>query len=185
MKLMQKERIVYRNAGNLTITNMRIRLKKHTYNLGKVIDHGIYVKHPRRLPWIILIVVGIVLTQINRLDIVSEYIIQNIKILDYKIAGVVMDQELVIRSTAVCLIILGIIFLILLRKRYIVRIITSSGHKDIAEHLRNTQAVRLYLAIHEAVLYSPRSSWKSPSMKQDNLKISRKFEGDRKKVALH
>lgn len=140
------DNIVYTDGRDVTITDTAFKVKKHTYKLNGITKHGMYILKPRKMPAILLIVLGLILAMIGFLTMLPEYNAPAIET-----ASGYIGANTVILWIGITLVIVGVVVLAILRKRYAVRIDTAEGEKNAVVSTKKAYISQIVDALNQAI----------------------------------
>ncbi|GEM_PF-3595886 len=166
-----EERVVFQNGKKLLITNRKIMVKKKVFDLQKILNHGIVSNKSGRTVSLIILIIGVlglalaIVQKIYSLPMptfMPQSMLPTIEVSINNILPAIQDfsidltQERWIYLVSSFLIFVGIALLInAVKKKYKVIIETEKSFTTISKHAKRKQAVKVELAIHEALLYMP------------------------------
>lgn len=152
------ERTVFRNRNNkLIITTRRIQTKQLLINLKNIIDHGIMVRYPNRIPLFILLGLGLLFFIFP--NVLEDKVYPELTFSGF-LGNVSVSLQVLLQLTGIVFFISGFLMLVLFRKKYMVVVETPRGVYKIAKCDKKERAVDVEMAIHEAILYMPRDLFK-------------------------
>jgi len=149
---MVQDRVIYTDGHAITVTDSRFQVNKMEYNLNGITKYGLFVLKPRRLPGILMVIIGLVAMGAGMLGLVPPTIINDTIIND----GLVSGNTIALIVGAI-IAVLGVLLLGLIRQRYSVRIVTAEGEKDVVVSSRKEYIQQIVDAIASAFNYIRRN----------------------------
>lgn len=122
---MQTEEIFYTDGQDVVVTLSTLQVKDRFYLLKNVKKHSMAILQPARIPGLIMFVLGVALTIVGMANSIPADVVGAINI-----NGKMTDANTIAQWGGIGVTILGLVFTILLRERYAVRIATEEGEKD-------------------------------------------------------
>ncbi|MEP6738225.1 MAG: DUF6232 family protein [Chryseolinea sp.] len=120
------DKIIYTDGHEVVVTDSTIHVKKSNYKLNGIIKHGLYVQRPSRLPSVILVLIGLMVTALGFAEAVPPSILGDVRIGQILVHGNTL--AMIVGGTVAFIGVLSIGFL---RDRYAVRISTAEGEKNV------------------------------------------------------
>ncbi len=121
---MEQNRFLYSDGREVFVTQSALKTKRALYRLKGITDFGLTVLRPNRLPGLILLIIGLTIAANGFFYFIPASFFESLSIpLKYAAPGVLIP-------VGVGIAIIGIILMLLMRKRYAVRIETAEGEKD-------------------------------------------------------
>jgi hypothetical protein len=139
---MNTEKLLYTDGHKITVTDSTFKVNKSLYHLEGIIRHDFRVIPPRRIPVIIMLLIGIVFLAMGVFNLAPVNAIQNLQVGEY-----ILTARLLSLIFGAMLFLAGIIFLMIEKEKYGVQIVTAEGEKEVV-----VSKEREYIAmIHEAL----------------------------------
>lgn len=123
-RLMETEEIFYTDGQDIIVTLSTLQVKDRFYSLKSIRKHSMAILQPARLPGIIMFIVGVAVALCGMANALPSDLLQNLGVS----AGV--DANYVAQWTGTGLTVFGLVFTVLLRERYAIRIATDEGEQD-------------------------------------------------------
>ncbi len=137
------EKIIYTDGHDVTVTQSEFKVKNHNYNLNGIIKHWLQIIKPDRLPWLVLLGIGIAILVLGVMNLFpyswNFYIEEKYIFFNNLMAWV---------GGMLCAI--SIIILIFSRDRYAVRIATAEGEKDAVISTKREYITQIIAALSKA-----------------------------------
>lgn len=123
MNDMIPDKIIYTDGHDVEVTETKLKVKKHQYLLSGIVAHWIQILKPKRVPWIVLLIISLAVSVLGWLGMFPFS--WNIQL---------EDQTLMINPFMIWLglglAVMSILALVFLKQKYAVRIATAEGEKD-------------------------------------------------------
>jgi hypothetical protein len=123
---MVPDKIIYTDGHEVVVTDSTFHVKKSNYKLNGITKHGLYVQRPNRLPSVILVLIGLVITALGFAEAIPPSIVEDVRIGQTLVHG---NTLAMIAGGIIAFI--GVLSIGLLRDRYAVRISTAEGEKNV------------------------------------------------------
>jgi len=124
---METDNILYYTDGHqVTITDSGIKVKKTLYRLNGITRHGLSIISPPRIPFLLLIVLGIISFMVGVMGLIPDSWNTYVHFLGFAFLVISLFM-----TGGVLLVLAGIFVMLRLREKYAVRIITAEGEKNL------------------------------------------------------
>lgn len=141
----EDEKVLYSDGGSVMVTESVLQVKKRWYDLRGVSKYGLIILQPSRLPWLIVMGVGIVLLVLGSMKLVpSEWMV------DFYWGDVAVTENLLMTllGTAVTLSSIGVMLSV--GERYAVSITTAEGEQRVVVSNRKEYVTCIIRALNNA-----------------------------------
>ena len=146
MKAVKTENFLYTDGRDVVVTNTNLIVKNTRYLLKGILDFSLAIVRPQRLPGLLLTILALmfILNAIfqfvpysfyNTLDIPDELIVSEVQL-----------------SIGIGMLIIGTASMLLVRKRYALRIETATEKKNVIVSRRKEYVDKILTAIRKAKL---------------------------------
>lgn len=139
---MKTENVLYTDGHDVTVTDSVLRVRKKWYSLDGISKHGFSIIQPVRLPGILLLVAGFLLTGAGALDLVTRIIPSVITITNNA-------NELSL-GFGLLVLLAGAAMMLSMSERYAVSITTAEGEKHVVVSKRKDYITQIVHALNEA-----------------------------------
>jgi len=139
--------LYYTDGHQVTITDSGIKVKKTLYHLNGITRHGLSVIYPPRVPFILLIVLGIGLFITGTMNFIPAT--WNTYVIIFGFSFLVVSLFM---GSGVLLVLLGIFVMLRLREKYAVHITTAEGEKDVVVSRSREYISQIVDALNRAFL---------------------------------
>jgi|SRR5688572_28018685 len=119
------DRVLYTDGRGITVTDSTFQVNKTEYQIEGIIKHGLLIMRPERLPGMLLLIVGFIVTVVGIVNLIPNTMIADVRINDQ-----VVSANTVAIWAGGALALIGIVILAIVRERYAVRISTAEGEKN-------------------------------------------------------
>jgi hypothetical protein len=138
------ETILYTDDNDVVVTDSTLRVRKRFYRLDKIARHNISIIKPNRGIGFFLLGSGLlmVIAGLSGRSWQPDVFIH--------IASLTLQKNIVFVIGGSMLMLGGIIFLIIMKEKYGVRIVTDNGEKDVVVSHRREYIVRIEEALNKA-----------------------------------
>jgi hypothetical protein len=137
-----EDKVIYTDGDKVTVTDSTFHVKKQDYRLNGIIKHGLYVMRPSRLPAILLVLFGLILSLIGFAGWIPSDTMR-----DVYIANTAIGVNTMAMAVGGLLAVAGVITIGLLRDRYAVRISTAEGEKNVVVSSRKEYIAQIVDAL--------------------------------------
>jgi hypothetical protein len=139
--------LYYTDDHQVTITDAGIKVKKTLYHLNGISRHGLSVIHPPRVPFILLIVLGVGLFLSGIMNLIPGD--WNIVI---QIFGLSFPIVTLLMAIGAVLVLAGIFVMLKLKEKYAVHITTAEGEKNVVVSRSHQYITQIVDALNRAFL---------------------------------
>jgi Family of unknown function (DUF6232) len=144
---MMRERILYTDGHEVTVTNSSIKVKNTQYQLKGITKHGFFIMHPGRFTSFFMVMAGGMMTILGALQLMPSNVIPKVEIY-----SIVVNADAVTLALGLALFLTGVILLVLKKDRYAIWIATAEGEKNVVV-VRKPESIRQILdALNHAFL---------------------------------
>ena len=141
---MVSDKVIYTDGHGVTVTDSNLKVNEKIYSLKGIIHHGLWTVRASRFPAIFLVVVGLAAAILGLLGIVSAFLP------DLVVNGDLFSSNTIALWLGIALLALGILWLVLARDKYAVRIATAEGEKNAVVSSKKEYISQIVSAINEA-----------------------------------
>jgi hypothetical protein len=141
---MVPDKVIYTDGHGVTVTDSNLKVNEKIYSLKGIIHHGLWTVRASRFPAILLIVVGLAAVILGLLGMVSAFLP------DMVVNGDLISSNTISLWVGIALTALGILWLVLARDKYAVRIATAEGEKNAVVSSKKEYISQIVSAINEA-----------------------------------
>jgi len=145
---MKNNKFLYTDGKGVVVTQTFLQTKKIDYRLKGITDFGLSVIEPKRLPGLLMLIAGAALI-LNAIGIFIPNLFFKSLFIPLKI-----EVEILIGAAVMMV---GIAYLLIMRKRYAVRIETAEGDKNVVISKDKNYVDQILNAIRRAKLTSIKS----------------------------
>ncbi len=143
---MKPDKFLYTDGYNVIVTNRRLIVKNTRYLLKGILDFGLAVLKPQRLPGLLLILLGGFLITDVFLKIIPPFLLDKLSI---PATYFTIDVQILAGAGIA---VIGSIYMLTVRKRYALRIATAEGDKDVVVSKHKEDVNKILTAIRQAKL---------------------------------
>ncbi|HYG38382.1 MAG TPA: DUF6232 family protein [Cytophagales bacterium] len=141
---MEPNKVIYTDGHGVTVTDENLRVKEKVYSLRGIIHHGLWTIHASKFPAILLIFIGLIALILGILEFVAPFFP------DMMMNGNSISPNMVAIWAGAILMTIGILWLILSRDKYAVRISTAEGDKNAIVSSKKEYINQIVTAINDA-----------------------------------
>lgn len=141
---MEPNKVIYTDGHGVTVTDENLQVKEKVYSLRGIIHHGLWTIHAAKFPAILLIFIGLLALILGILEFVSPFFP------DIIINGESASSNLVSIWIGAVLMTIGILWLIVSKDKYAVRISTAEGDKNAIVSSKKEYINQIIAAINDA-----------------------------------
>lgn len=145
---MKAEGVLYTDGHDVTVTYSGIHVKKRWYALSGITKHGVSMLSPLRFPFVIMLIVGVMLSVLSATNLVPE----PAKDWRIELLGVEHYAREVIFYFGSLMILLACLLMYFVPERYAVTITTAEGDKHLVVSKRREYINQIINALNEALL---------------------------------
>lgn len=146
------DKVLYTDGRGITVTDSTFQVNKISYQLNGITKYALLILRPERLPGMLLLVVGFIVTVIGILNLISTDFIP-----DMQINGEYVSANTVAIWAGGALAAIGLLVLLIVRERYAVRIATAEGEKNAVVSDRKEYIAQIVNALNEAFTHRVQS----------------------------
>ncbi|MEO7991174.1 MAG: DUF6232 family protein [Chryseolinea sp.] len=121
---MEQNKFLYSDGKEVFVTQSTLQTKKKLYRLKGITDFGLSVLRPNRIPGLIVFIIGAVIAADGYLYFLPASFFEFLSI------PTAYSQSNVLIPIGIFIAVIGLGLMVLMRKRYAVRIETAEGKKD-------------------------------------------------------
>lgn len=121
---MEQNKFLYSDGKEVFVTQSTLQTKKKLYHLKGITDFGLSVLRPNRIPGLIVFIIGAVIAADGYLFFLPASFFEFFSI------PTAYSQSNVLIPIGISIAVIGLALMVLIRKRYAVRIETAEGKKD-------------------------------------------------------
>lgn len=148
------DKVFYTDGRGIMVTDSLLKVKKTSYRLNGISNHGLIVLRPDRLPGLLLLIVGFIVSVIGILNLIPRAFIQ-----DVNINNELVSANVVAIWAGAALALIGLLILAITRERYAVRIATAEGEKNVVLSFQKEYISQIVNALNEAFSHDPVHSY--------------------------
>lgn len=141
---MEHKKFLYTDGRDVVVTQSTFQTKKTLYSLKGITDFGLEVLRPKRLPGFIVLLVGLLIAANGYFYFIPLSFFEFFRI---PIRYATSNFQILIGGGIACI---GIALMLLLQKRYAVRIETAEGKKDAVVSRSKEYVYQILSAIRKA-----------------------------------
>lgn len=141
---MEHKKFLYTDGRDVVVTQSTFQTKKTLYSLKGITDFGLEVLRPKRLPGFIVLLVGLLIAANGYFYFIPLSFFEFFRI---PIRHATSNIQILIGGGIACI---GIALMLLLQKRYAVRIETAEGKKDAVVSRSKEYVYQILSAIRKA-----------------------------------
>ena len=123
---MNSEKVFYTDGLAVKVTESALQVKKKWYTLSGITKHGFTIMQPERLPWGIVLVLGVALLTSGILHLIPQTWVGDVYLVDVMVTA---NQLAMVLGGFITLVSLGI--MLTMGERYAVSITTSEGEQNV------------------------------------------------------
>lgn len=142
---MTADKVIYTDGRGITVTDSTFQVNKTSYRINGITKHGLMIIRPERLPGLLLLIVGFIVTIIGILGLVPPSLIGSVRIGDE-----LVNANFVAMWTGAGVALLGLLILAIIRERYAVRISTAEGEKNAVVSNKKEYIAQIVNALDDA-----------------------------------
>jgi hypothetical protein len=120
------DRVIYTDGHNVIVTETAIRVKNSLYRLKGVTKYTLSTIEPERVPGLILLTFGFLLTIVGVFSVIPAAMAQGLQF-----GKIYVGMNAVALAGGILFLILGLVVSIITKKKYGVRIATALGEQDV------------------------------------------------------
>jgi hypothetical protein len=143
---MNTEKLLYTDGHKITVTDSTFKVNNSLYHMEGIIRLDFRVIPPRRIPVIIMLLIGIVFLALGVFNLTPVNAIQNLQVGEFVVAA-----RLLSLIFGVMLFLTGIIFFMIEKQRYGVQIVTAEGEKEVVVSKERAYTTMIYEALSKAL----------------------------------
>jgi hypothetical protein len=141
----EDEKVLYTDGGTVTVTESALQVKKMWYDLRGVSKYGLIILQPSRLPWLIVMVAGIVLLIAGSMKLVPGGWLE-----DMYWGDVVVTENLLTTLVGALVTLASIGVMLTVTERYAVSITTAEGEQQVVVSKRKEYVACIIRALNNA-----------------------------------
>ncbi len=141
---MKPDKFFYTDGYNVVVTNTKLIVKNTRYLMKSILDFGLVILKPLWLPGILVTLLGVLLITNAFLSFIPPSLFHKLSVPEAFSATYIQIL------TGAGIVIIGIIYILAVRKRFAVRIVTSEGSKDVLVSRRKDYIEQILTAIRKA-----------------------------------
>lgn len=142
------DKVLYTDGRDVTVTESKLQVKNHEYELKGITKFGLFIRRPDRLPALLLITIGLVIAACGWLSLIPPSTMQ-----DVKVGNSYLGVNGLALWTGGVFIVLGLILSIFTKERYSVRISTAEGEKDAIVSSKKEYISQIVNALNRAITF--------------------------------
>lgn len=143
---METEEIFYTDGQDIVVTLSTLQVKDRFYSLKNIRKHSMAILQPVRLPGIIMFIVGVAVALCGMAGAFPSDLLQNLGM------ATDIDTNYVAQWTGTGLTVLGLVFTVMLREKYAIRIATDEGEQDAVVSTRREYIREILDALNRAYM---------------------------------
>jgi hypothetical protein len=144
------DKVLYTDGRGITVTDSTFQVKKMSYQINGITNHGLLILRPERLPGMLLLIVGFIVAVTGILNLIPATFIPDMKIKDGYVSA-----NIIAMWTGGALALIGLLILVIVRERYAVRIATAEGEKNAVVSDKKEYISQIVNALNEAFSHRP------------------------------
>lgn len=144
------DKVIYTDGRGITVTDSTFQVNKTSYRINGITKHGLMIIRPERLPGLLLLIVGFIVTIIGILGLIPPSLVGSIQI-----GNEMFNANIVAMWAGVGVALLGLLILAIIRERYAVRISTAEGEKNAVVSNRKEYIAQIVNALDNAFYGNP------------------------------
>jgi hypothetical protein len=121
---MEQNKFLYSDGKEVFVTQSTLQTKKKLYRLKGITDFGLSVLRPNRIPGLIVFIIGATIAADGFLYFLPASFFESLSI------PAAYSQSNILIPIGIFIAVIGLALMVLIRKRYAVRIETAEGKKD-------------------------------------------------------
>ncbi len=141
---MEPNKVIYTDGHGVTVTDENLRVKEKVYSLRGIIHHGLWTVRASKFPAILLIVLGLISLVLGIIEFISPFFP------DLALNGKIIGSDTVAIWVGIALMALGILWLVLAKDKYAVRIATAEGERNAIISSKKEYINQIVAAINDA-----------------------------------
>jgi len=139
-------KILYTDGHQVTVTDSIFRVNKNFYRLDGIIRHSLIVIPPNRLLVVICLSLGLIFLALGIFNTVPAGWIQHLEVRDTFISTRILSM-----GFGAALLMTGIGFLVVMKEKYGVHIITAEGEKEVVVSPQKEYVAMIDEALNKAL----------------------------------
>lgn len=141
---MEHNKVIYTDGHGVTVTDENFKVKEKVYSLRGIIHHGLWTIRASRIPSFFLIVLGLISLVLGILEFVSAFFP------DLVLNNNTISSNMVAIWVGAFLLLIGILWLVMAKDKYAVRIATAEGEKNAIVSTKKEYINQIVTAINDA-----------------------------------
>lgn len=141
----EEEKVLYTDGSEVTVTETALQVKKTWYDLRAVSKYGLIILQPIRLPWLVVLAMGIVLLALGMFKLVPGGWMEEVYWGDVLITENLLTA---MAGSVVALVSIGVMLTV--TERYAVSITTEQGEQRVVVSRRKEYIACIIRALNSA-----------------------------------
>ena len=141
---METEEILYTDGQDIVVTLSTLQVRDRFYSLRNIKKHSMAILQPARLPGIIMFVIGVAVALCGMADAFPPDLLDTLGV------SANSNTNTIAQWSGTGLTVAGLLFTVLLRERYAVRISTEEGDQDAVVSTRREYIREILDALNRA-----------------------------------
>ena len=143
------DRVIYTDGHHVIVTETAIRVKNSLYRLKGVTKYKLSTVEPERIPGLILLTFGFLLTIVGIFSVIPTAMAQG-----FQVGKLYVSMNMIALGGGILFLLLGLMVSIVAKKKYAVRINTALGETDVVVSERKEYISQIVEALDEATVKS-------------------------------
>jgi hypothetical protein len=144
---MLPDKILYTDAHDVTVTDSTFRVRSHSYQLDRIFQHRISIVKPNRTPGHLFLGLGLIGLTIG---VAAESF--RMSKFSFQISSLGLSMNIIISLLGILLILSGVIFMIVMKEKYCVHIVTADEERDVLVSNRKEYVMTVEEALNNALI---------------------------------
>lgn len=157
----EDEKILYSDGSTVTVTESVLQVKKIGYDLTGITKYGLSILAPVRLPWVMVLVIGVGLITAGMLHWVPPTLVN-----EYYLNDILVTGNLTAVLVGMLLTLTSLGFLLSLSERYAVSITDAQGEHNVVVSRRKEYVTCIVNALNSAFFARIQSKGGQPKARE-------------------
>ena len=141
----ENEKVLYTDGAAVTVTESALQVKKTWYNLHGITNYGFAILRPARLPWLIVVGLGVLVIVAGSVNLVPSGWIA-----EWYAGDVLFTANLLAQILGVLMVLGSIGIMLSIGERYAVSITTAEGEQNVVVSKSKEYVVCIVHALNDA-----------------------------------
>jgi hypothetical protein len=167
--MMKAEEILFTDGQDVTVTYSTFLVKKKWYSLSSITRHGLSILSPIRLSFVLLLMVGLILSMAGLLNFIPE----SARNWSMTLMGILINAKELALYVGIVVTLLALLLMLFVPARYALTITTEEGEKNVVVSRSKEHVNQIIHALNVAFLAHVKSGGNKTSVSQKYMVSAR------------